>query len=331
MGSGVSAGRGGPAEGSLLETAPQGFMLNKLFQMTDGDKWIKKDGWIIEDTGYVELGEPDFKTFFGLGINKYNSVIRISLPRNNLAGQLPFSEKFVKALRELRTIDLESNRIGGTFPSTWCLMSNLTDLNLTRNGIRGTFPDAIGNLIALKKLKLGQNQLHGALPMTMSKLTELTRLELHRNRLCAVPDMLGNLSKLHTLKINENLFTGELPDAWVMLESIRELYIFSNHFKLFDNKPKHFSFSGSNSKQLTAQNLKVLDVLRKRCHILVMLEDQVGDGGFIADRLPDRETWPEQPHLYGNGFESVKMHSHDDATLAHLAKIRNEERDVSTY
>jgi hypothetical protein len=146
-----------------------------------------------------------------------------------------------------------------------------------------------------------------------------------------VPDMLGNLSNLHTLKINENQFTGEFPDAWVMLENIRELYIFSNHFKLFEKKSKHFSFNApSSDRVLTAQNLKVLDILRKRCHILVMLEDQVGDGGFIADRLPDRETWPNQPHLYGNGFESMKMHSHDDETLAHLAAVRNQQRDFST-
>ena len=57
---------------------------------------------------------------------------------------------------------------------------------------------------------------------------------------------------------------------------------------------------------------------------------QVGDGGFIADRLPSKEIWPNQPHLYGNGFSSVKMPSHDEKTLAHLAKVRNEERDADT-
>jgi hypothetical protein len=56
----------------------------------------------------------------------------------------------------------------------------------------------------------------------------------------------------------------------------------------------------------------------------------VGDGGFIADRLPPRDVWPNQPHLYGNGFESQTLPSHAGACLAHLAQIRNQERDVDT-
>lgn len=306
-------------------------MLGKMYQMMEGEKWFRQDGWVQEDTGYQTFAEPDFTEFFGLGVNRYQDVIRISLPRNNVGGQLPFSEKFVSCMSELRTIDLSSNRIGGAFPSTWCLLSNMTDLDLTRNQIRGTFPDAIGNLVSLKKLKLGQNQFYGKLPLTMSKLTELTRLELHRNRLTHVPDMLGNCAKLHTLRLNENLFTGELPDAWVMLDSIRELYIFSNHMTMFEKQAKRAALGSTETRQLTAQNLKVLDILRKRCHILVLLDEQVGDGGFVADRLPTKEIWPTQPHLYGNGFTSVKLHSHDDGTLKHLANVRNEERDVETY
>jgi hypothetical protein len=108
MGSGASA-TGAKPEG-LLDTAPQGQNIEKLFVMTNGQEWFRKDGWVIEDSGFIDLGEPDFKTFHGLGINKYKAVIRISLPRNNLGGALPASDKFVKALSELRTIDLESNK-----------------------------------------------------------------------------------------------------------------------------------------------------------------------------------------------------------------------------
>lgn len=106
-----------------------------------------------------------------------------------------------------------------------------------------------------------------------------------------------------------------------MLEVIRELYIFSNKLTLF-------SSSQSSTPVLTPNNYKLLEVLRKRCHILVMMEDQVGDGGFIADRLPDRKIWPHQPHLYGNGFTSVKLRSHDTSTMKMLQKVRNEDREV---
>mmetsp|Transcript_30658 Transcript_30658/g.62332 ORF Transcript_30658/g.62332 Transcript_30658/m.62332 type:complete len:331 (+) Transcript_30658:110-1102(+) len=329
MGAGASSADN---EGGLFEASPVAHMLGKMFQMMDGTNWLRGDGWGEEKDETAGFAEPDFSAWFGLGVNKYKDVIRISLPRNRLAGHLPFTEKFVRTMVELRAIDLESNRIGGPFPPTWCLLKNLTDLNLNKNGIRGTFPDAIGNLITLKKLKLGQNQMYGKLPLTFSKLTELTRLELHRNRLEGSAEMLGNLAKLHTLKINENLFTGELPKAWLMLENIREVYLFSNHFSVF-KVAKHvnpWSQEGGDDRELTDQNLQVLDVMRKRCYILVMLEEQVGDGGFIAERLPPRAVWPNQPHLYGNGFTSVSLQSHPADTLKALAKIRNEDRDLPT-
>lgn len=321
MGAGGSSSAA--AAGEALDTAPVGNLLLKFFQMLGGNKWHRKDGWDREDE--MLFGEPDWGEYIGIGVNPYDDVIRISLPRNNLNGLLPFSQKWPNVMVELRTVDLEDNRILGEFPATWCQLANLTDLNLTKNGLRGTFPDAIGNLVTLKKLKLGMNHFHGKLPLTMSKLTDLTRLELHRNRLEGSPEMLGNLVQLHTLKLNENQFTGEIPDSWILLEGIKEIYMFTNHFSLFTEK------STKTDKTLTPHNIAILDVLRKRCSILVMLDEQVGDGGFVADRLPSKDIWPHQPHLYGNGFTSVKLPSHDPETLATLASIRNEERDVATY
>ena len=113
MGSGASTGGGGggTSEGGILEVAPVAHMLGKMFQMMDGEGWQSKDGWDNDDYN-LGFGEPDFTEWFGLGVNKYSDVIRLSLPRNNVGGQLPFSEKFVAAMMELRTIDLENNRVG---------------------------------------------------------------------------------------------------------------------------------------------------------------------------------------------------------------------------
>mmetsp|Transcript_15168 Transcript_15168/g.35640 ORF Transcript_15168/g.35640 Transcript_15168/m.35640 type:complete len:217 (+) Transcript_15168:216-866(+) len=112
MGSGASTNM----EGSIMSTQPVGHMLGKLHQMMEGEDWFNDDGW---PDPLPEFGEPDFTKYFGLGINAYNDVIRISLPRNNLGGRLPFSEDFVQATMELRTINLESNLIEGGFPNAW--------------------------------------------------------------------------------------------------------------------------------------------------------------------------------------------------------------------
>jgi hypothetical protein len=76
MGAGAStSNRGG--EG-IFETAPVANTLGKLQQMTNGHDWFRSDGWNDDDGSF---GEPDFRTYFGLGVNKYSNVIRISLPR----------------------------------------------------------------------------------------------------------------------------------------------------------------------------------------------------------------------------------------------------------
>jgi hypothetical protein len=322
MGSGASNASKDP----LFTESPQASAMKKFLQITNGDEWINCQGWKEADDNF-DWEEPDFKTYFGLGVNKYADIIRIKLVRNKLRGRLPAEEKWVRTMAQLRTVDLGNNKVAGPFPPTWCLLTHLTLLDLSKNEMRGTFPDAIGNLVALNRLKLGENQFHGKLPQTMSKLTNLVRLELHRNKLTHIPDMLGNLMKLHTLKVNENCFTGEIPQSWVLLESIRELYIYGNEFVIFDPDPHAVDWLGN--RALTKSNLQVLDILRKRCHILVMTEDQVGDGGFVADRLPTKEVWPNQPHLYGNGFPSVKLKSHTAPVFLRLKEVRSEEREVN--
>jgi hypothetical protein len=61
----------------------------------------------------------------------------------------------------------------------------------------------------------------------------------------------------------------------MMLESIRELYIFSNKFKLFEDTKRGTALMKAGPRELTQQNMKILDILKKRCTILVMVEDQV--------------------------------------------------------
>jgi hypothetical protein len=63
---------------------------------------------------------------------------------------------------------------------------------------------------------------------------------------------------------------------WSSLAAHARRYLFSNRLTLFSKKPKAPSYGAvTGTRELTPQNLKVLDVLRKRCAILVMLEEQV--------------------------------------------------------
>jgi hypothetical protein len=74
----------------------------------NGDTWLKRQGWETRDKD-----DPDIGIFFGIFVNANNDVVRISMPRNNVGGSLPASEKFVDILGGLRKLDFESNKIGG--------------------------------------------------------------------------------------------------------------------------------------------------------------------------------------------------------------------------
>ena len=80
MGSGAS---NNAQKNALFSESPQQSAMSKFFQMLNGDSWFNNDGW-VEDPSNTEWEDPNFKTYVGLGVNRYQDIIRITLRRNNL-------------------------------------------------------------------------------------------------------------------------------------------------------------------------------------------------------------------------------------------------------
>ncbi|GLT82355.1 hypothetical protein SLE2022_007400 [Rubroshorea leprosula] len=89
--------------------------------------------------------------------------------------------EFEKNLKNLRLIDLSSNKLTGEIPQQICSLFELVQLNLSRNQLTGRIPANIGQMRSLESLDLSQNQLSGQLPSSMSQLSFLNTLNLSNN------------------------------------------------------------------------------------------------------------------------------------------------------
>ncbi|GKV45923.1 hypothetical protein SLEP1_g52949 [Rubroshorea leprosula] len=84
-------------------------------------------------------------------------------------------------LKNLRIIDLSSNKLTGEIPAQVSVLLELVQLNLSRNQLTGWIPSNIGQMRKLESLDLSWNQLSGQLPWSMSQLYFLGTLNLSYN------------------------------------------------------------------------------------------------------------------------------------------------------
>ncbi|GLU19538.1 hypothetical protein SLE2022_357840 [Rubroshorea leprosula] len=81
-------------------------------------------------------------------------------------------------LRNLRIIDLSSNKLTGEIPVQISGLIEMVQLNLSRNQLTGRMPAVIGQMRELESLDLSWNQLSGHPPESMSQLNFLSTLNL---------------------------------------------------------------------------------------------------------------------------------------------------------
>ncbi|CUG91026.1 GP46-like surface antigen, putative, partial [Bodo saltans] len=115
-------------------------------------------------------------------------------------------------------LDLYSNSIQGTLPSSWCSMSALQYLDLYSNSLSGTLPASWGNMSGLQQLYLGNNSLSGTLPASWGNMSHLVYLDLYSSGLSgALPASWGSMSALLYLDLHSNSLSGTLPSSWSAL------------------------------------------------------------------------------------------------------------------
>jgi len=99
-------------------------------------------------------------------------------------------------------INVASQGIAGTLPSSLGLLSTLRLIYLDENVFAGTIPPEIGSLDALVTLRLGDNRLSGTLPSSLGLLSSMMICYLFENSFTgSIPTTLCNLTKLHYLAL----------------------------------------------------------------------------------------------------------------------------------
>ncbi len=174
-----------------------------------------------EGTGLARLQELDLSRnnltgYIPRELENIETLVVLRLGGNDLSGSLDR----LRALTNLRVLDVSGNHFRGPFPRRWMDMKELTSLDMSGNSLYGEIPSYLGNWTNLKVLNLRGNFLEGAIVPELGNLTNLEGLNLSRNRLTGnIPPELGNLTNLEMLNLSRNRLTGNIPPELGDLEN----------------------------------------------------------------------------------------------------------------
>ena len=159
-----------------------------LFNGGRNHVWRSKENWGTE---------APLSTWAGVSTDEEGRVTALSLPENQIGGEIP-SE--LGNLDRLEILDLSRNSFSGVIPPELGSLERLTTLNLSLNRFIITpIPPEFGNLANLRSLNLKGIDIRGSLP---AQLFGLTGLEVLRLRVRgAIPPELGKLSSLRVLHL----------------------------------------------------------------------------------------------------------------------------------
>ncbi|KAL4598273.1 hypothetical protein ACB092_11G049400 [Castanea dentata] len=154
-----------------------------------------------------------------------------SVSRNNLTGEIPL---LICNLSSLQYLDLSYNHLSNMIPPCLGNLSNyLIDLDLQSNNLHGTIPSTFAKGCYLRSLKLNGNQLEGSLPQSLVHCKKLEVLDFGNNKINGTfPLWLENLPKLQVLILRSNNFHGAIgnPKYKFLFPSLRIIDLSHNEF-----------------------------------------------------------------------------------------------------
>jgi len=111
-------------------------------------------------------------------------------------------------------------------PSNVSPLLDATIIDLNSQDLWGTIPTSWSRLTSLQTLDLGFNHLNGPVP---ANLLALSALELAGNEL-ELPEGVGALSAVRDLNLKDQHLTGFLPESWSMLSNLEVLNLSGRNY-----------------------------------------------------------------------------------------------------
>ncbi|GJN07260.1 hypothetical protein PR202_ga25079 [Eleusine coracana subsp. coracana] len=173
----------------------------------------------------------------------------LNLESNNLSGTIPSS---LANITTLQAFSCHGNNIEGTIPDEFAKLPELQFLFAGGNHLAGRFPHAILNLSTLVELGLEQNNFSSELPLDLgSSFPDLQFLTIVSNHFYGhIPPSLANASNLGQLDLSENNFTGVVPRSIGKLRKLYKLNLQFNKLEARNKKDWEFVESLGNCTRL---------------------------------------------------------------------------------
>lgn len=191
------------------ETLRTRFALATLYFSThrsESRKWINENHWLSSYPVCLWHGVTCRDESDTIGLVK-----AVNLSANALEGELP--REIALLQRDIQSIDLSSNSIGGTIPDLSPL-KNILHLYLGPNEFVSSIPSSVYQLSHLTHLYLNDCRLKGKLDKSIAQLSNLQGLGLHNNQFTGpVPAEIGTLTDLRVCYLDGNLFSGKIPSV----------------------------------------------------------------------------------------------------------------------
>ena len=129
-----------------------------LYNATDGPNWSDNTNWL-----------SDSPQWHGVGTDDEGRVIWVSLPDNQLHGEIP---RELGNLANLEHLQLNDNQLSGEIPRELGSLSSLETLWLAENQLSGEIPRELGKLSSLRQLKINGNPMSGCVPEELLHVTD---------------------------------------------------------------------------------------------------------------------------------------------------------------
>ncbi|XP_044512012.1 receptor-like protein 6 [Mangifera indica] len=201
---------------------------------------------------YLDLSNCNLSEFPSI-LRSVNQLARLDLSNNKISSPIPnwmwdigkdtlsylnLSRNYLTTIEQLpwknlRILDLHSNKLQGSFPIP---PPSLEILLLSNNKLIGEIPHSICNLSVIQILDLSNNSFGGNIPKCMGNFSSLHVLDLRKNKLNGtIPGSFAKGSPLRTFNFNENKLEGPIPRSLVNCTMLEVLDISNN--KVIDTFP----------------------------------------------------------------------------------------------